>query len=62
MMLVIPIIAVRIPEAMTMRHKGMPMLCSLVAPLFKFPKMLKPKTSIEVPRKTKPDSGERRGQ
>jgi hypothetical protein len=57
-----PIIDERIPDAMTMRHKGNPMASSLVAPLFKFPRMLKPKMSIEVPRNTKPDSGERSGQ
>lgn len=57
-----PITDERIPEAMTMRHSGKPKLSALVAPLFKLPRMLKPKISIEVPRNTKPDSGESSGQ
>jgi hypothetical protein len=57
-----PITDVRTPEEITMRQSGKPKLSALVAPLFKFPRMLKPRMSIEVPRKTKPDSGESSGQ
>lgn len=52
-----PIRAVRIPDEMTILHMGRPRLSALVAVLLRFPRMLKPKTIIAVPRKTKPDSG-----
>jgi len=51
-----PMRAERIPEAMTMRHKGNPKLLTLVAVLFKLPKILKPKMIMDKPRNTKPDS------
>jgi len=47
----------KIPDAMTMRHRGSPKLFTLVAFLFKLPRMLKPKIIMAMPRKTKPDSG-----
>lgn len=46
----------RIPDAITTRHIGRPKLCWLVAPLFRLPKILKPRTIMDMPRKTNPDS------
>jgi hypothetical protein len=57
-----PIKDVIIPPAMTTRHIGRPKFCTLVAPLLRLPKMLKPSTIIDKPRKTKPHSGLSMGQ
>ncbi len=57
-----PMRAVRIPEAITIRHIGRPKLSTLVAALLRLPKILKPKTIMAMPRKTKPDSGLSMGQ
>jgi len=52
----------RIPEAMTTRHMGRPKVETEVAALLRLPRMLKPKISMDMPRKTKPWVSERRGQ
>jgi hypothetical protein len=62
MMLNKPIREERMPEAMTMRHRGRPRLLTLVALLFRLPRMLKPRIIIAIPRKTKPESMDSRGQ
>lgn len=62
MMLKKPMMEVKIPEAMTIRQSGRPKLSTLVAALFRLPRMLKPKMIIDMPRGTKPDSELRRGQ
>jgi len=62
MMLDSPINDERMPDAMTMRHIGKPKLLTLVACLFRLPRILKPRMIIAMPRKTKPDSGLRSGQ
>jgi hypothetical protein len=57
-----PIKEVIIPPEITTRHIGKPKFCTLVAPLLRLPKMLKPSTTIDMPRKTKPHSGLSMGQ
>lgn len=57
-----PMIAVRIPPAITTLHNGRPRFWMLVAGLLRFPKILKPRANIDVPRKTKPCSELSKGQ
>lgn len=52
----------RIPEEMTMRQKEGPREVCEVASLLRLPRMETPRMSIRVPRVTKPEVGERRGQ
>ncbi len=55
-------IQARIPEAMTMRQKGVPRESSDVADLLRLPRIVTPITIIRTPRVTKPELGESRGQ
>lgn len=48
---------VMIPPEITTRHIGRPRFSTLVAPLLRFPRMLKPSTIMDMPRKVKPNSG-----
>jgi len=52
----------RIPEAMTTRHMGRPKVVTEVAALLRLPRILKPRMSMDMPRKTKPWVRESRGQ
>ncbi len=52
-----PMSDVKIPEAITTRHIGRPKFWTLVADLLRLPRMLKPRTIMDMPKKTKPDSG-----
>ena len=57
-----PMRDVKIPAEITTRHIGKPKLLTLVAGLLRFPRILKPRTIIDMPRKTKPYSGLSMGQ
>ena len=48
--------AFRIPDAMTTRHIGKPRLCTLVATLLRFPRVIKPRAIMDKPRATRPAS------
>lgn len=50
-----PKIEFKMPPAMTTLHNGRPRFCTLVAALLRLPSILKPRTSIDEPRKRKPD-------
>jgi len=52
----------RIPDDMTTRHIGKPRFSTLVATLLRFPRVMKPRQIIEMPRATKPDSSQNEGQ
>jgi hypothetical protein len=45
------------PDAITMRHIGKPKFAWLVATLLRLPRILNPRAIMDMPRKTKPDSG-----
>jgi hypothetical protein len=55
-MLKTPMTEDKIPPAMTTRQRGSPRLSTLVATLFRLPRVLKPIIIIVRPRKVNPDS------
>lgn len=61
-MLATPRITTRIPDDITICQNDLPKDFSLVASLFKFPRIETPTTIIVIPRVTKPDDGEKSGQ
>lgn len=61
-MLTVPRITTRIPDEITICQNDLPRDFSLVASLFRLPRMETPTTIMVIPNVTKPDDGEKSGQ
>ena len=61
-MLATPKMQVMMPEEMTQRHIGVPILSSEVASLLRLPRIETPRMIIKDPRVTNPEDGDSNGQ